>query len=1031
MNLLVFEQKFDRVAPTLFSQCLGVESKLFGIVHDGILLALESQLIDVSWTQILRKQTPSPANFSVRSVESNVDIAYTTQTQTLHLSTSFLTASIALNCPQAFLTYASRLYRQEKCRVRNSALKTFAPYHEGVQLWPVFAVKHYDSFFQACRSLDTLFDVLGILYHLLHRTSHAHMLHIAYEQHLRNRVAVTPQLMVDFMLNWPLHACLGPRATKKILYPKIPFQMFSQTMLENMMRHNGRQDNASSIIVHLIIHTMLCSDAALAQSRPNTLAACVDMMHHRVSAYMRTVHSHNTAQYMRRSSKVLRALTSGYAFLVPHKHILSTTTLSSNPQNVSVCFWVPLQGCAEQKRVFAAVVRESDHKTLWPDDTTPALFIKRGACLDLNPVLTATLSLQPRFHNVVPRLRFSAQTPPSDGVFLPHEQYAQALSMMNAESERHATHMSDVTSPLALARWRCPKVLRYPSYKLWGVPYYKRCFVTIRDLRALAAVFATLQDAQKHVFYLLFWDLPVLVVSWVHKPTICRVVNLLLQTLIQSIPPDKVEHHMTIAKHVMLWSKVLPLLRVLDTGVRAFLRVVLSRGVYLQAVLDASHDAEELAAVVQLLADMQVLVESVQGLPNHDLARVFDHPCVPVPLKRVCYHSALESAAMGLVSSQATVPSHALEDVKLRYADVPCPSASSAQLRTKLNFVLPSQFGRTIVVSRNTRDIANPGILRTHLSESKDHRRASAPQFNMCVHGEEARGEAVFAEALQLLWSRAVDTGLFVPDTGPHDFTLSTDKDARFSDEVFALGFVSSLCVARGLYLPIALSPDLWAYVCYDHSFAVPYQLLFRAFERLKQNAASLSRDERKAVFDVTEQDETVYGDDPYTNDDFLATLTIPNKTLLREFKAGWDVFASSTLNIEQVHPQVVADMFNLPAAATFTDISYAKFAALVVERQCVAEKTKKQPCDFFLTYAASLDAKDLRRVVEFVTGKPRLPLTAYGEPPLTILWVDSPATMPLAQNCTSTLLLPHHAQQNVREFMNPVFHYDTVFGFL
>jgi len=67
-----------------------------------------------------------------------------------------------------------------------------------------------------------------------------------------------------------------------------------------------------------------------------------------------------------------------------------------------------------------------------------------------------------------------------------------------------------------------------------------------------------------------------------------------------------------------------------------------------------------------------------------------------------------------------------------------------------------------------------------------------------------------------------------------------------------------------------------------------------------------------------------------------------------------------------------------------------------------------------------------------FITGKKRLPLYDLGEDKISVNWTGNQLNgLPIAQNCTHTLILPLSPDIITPEMLSPIFDFETVYGFL
>ena len=84
-----------------------------------------------------------------------------------------------------------------------------------------------------------------------------------------------------------------------------------------------------------------------------------------------------------------------------------------------------------------------------------------------------------------------------------------------------------------------------------------------------------------------------------------------------------------------------------------------------------------------------------------------------------------------------------------------------------------------------------------------------------------------------------------------------------------------------------------------------------------------------------------------------------------------------------------------------------------------------------FKDYASRLSNLELKYLVSFITGSPRLPNVIFNENKISVIWTPAPyISLPTAQNCTNTVIL-NCDPKNLVSYMRPIMDFDTVFGYL
>ncbi len=99
---------------------------------------------------------------------------------------------------------------------------------------------------------------------------------------------------------------------------------------------------------------------------------------------------------------------------------------------------------------------------------------------------------------------------------------------------------------------------------------------------------------------------------------------------------------------------------------------------------------------------------------------------------------------------------------------------------------------------------------------------------------------------------------------------------------------------------------------------------------------------------------------------------------------------------------------------------------------RCFEQKNRED--ELFLRYIRTLDQSNLKILLNFITGKKRLPLCELGEEQMSVTWRGEVGKLPIAQNCTNTLIIPADAVDKdvdgLAEVMKPIFRFNTIYGF-
>jgi hypothetical protein len=540
-----------------------------------------------------------------------------------------------------------------------------------------------------------------------------------------------------------------------------------------------------------------------------------------------------------------------------------------------------------------------------------------------------------------------------------------------------------------------------------GVPYPSRCYLSFSDCMLLAPYYAQFTDNQKEFFFVFFLDIDGLdfeVWTKADTPILRKMVDFLdfcLDLLVNVECAKNIRRHFTDPGLKRLWQKLRSFTNFLQPSFKAISSISnIPPRDSLVAIVGARNHAADLSWILKIISTAKIVVVPVLDIPEHKLVEAFYSTLLPPCIKRVVY------ACLAFKNIRCSDPHAPILECKGK-------TVAFRSLRIFMEPTLTFENSQPVIMDRESKCILYPNILRKLISYNINPYSILASHFDVFVSQEPGRGPSVFEEVLKTVWSNAIDNRTFVfnRDTG---FNVSPDVKMRYMDDVFTLGFLSGLCVRRGFYLPFPLSPDLWDYI-YCTEDPIPYRDLFSNYAEFLGMIKDMSDKEVAATLWITEEVVQSSG-----REKLIEQRTVPNKRLLGEFKRGWCVFGN-TVDLSSFKGSEINAVFCEPT--TSTQVTQEGFEAVFIN-SCAKDQ-------LFLKFAQTLDQPQLVRLVEFITGKTRLPFPHIGEHMVGVQWVNEKKPLPLAQNCTNTLILPNDDELSISSFMKPVFEFDSIFGFL
>lgn len=434
-----------------------------------------------------------------------------------------------------------------------------------------------------------------------------------------------------------------------------------------------------------------------------------------------------------------------------------------------------------------------------------------------------------------------------------------------------------------------------------------------------------------------------------------------------SIPPSEP----LIEGHRRMWSKLEPLLQAIPDKYRA--AYYLSSGFPLHACGHAIHYGHKtLDAVLGILRrDDTAITAQVPFRPSISLPLLVT-PWVPPLLKRVVLHNFIRR---GVCVSPRTADDDSLEPSVHRDWVLP---------RVRMLYVPASGDALCITVSRSPVRVLAASTLRRFVSGMRLHNR----NFRVVFLGEPGVGRGVLVEAVGLLFRRAIGGSVLVEyDATGYSIAPRGDLeevgDTLTSDDLFVLGFLSSLCFARGLFLPCRLAHDFWDYI--KSARDTPKAYFRRGILEFEKHAKDMSADVFMDTFGY-------YSPSKSKRRSFMKRLFVPDSDLVSAFREGIRFFTP-------------ADFYRPIETVSCNDVFSSCVCVCDFESfMCVVSETDR--IESFLGLLGDLDIRQLERLLLFITGTQHLPDPSKGDPLISISR-DNTLSLPKSHTCTNQLVLP------------------------
>lgn len=604
-----------------------------------------------------------------------------------------------------------------------------------------------------------------------------------------------------------------------------------------------------------------------------------------------------------------------------------------------------------------------------------SVFLSEGAVVS-NPTLRNLLH---KFNSCVPSLKFKSSGIKSQGIILGRKFMESLFPNLST-----AVIGQDVTRILSL----CKKLKRKSSKASNLVPFDHRCILSLDELRGFVPEFLIMSPATKIFFYLVFWDIgDVKVRHWRGNGRLCEHLNRWLESILHG--PALLKRQIA---RIKFWKKLHPIQNFLIPRARAIISLVHHLHIpSFWAVVEASTDPDQIKEMLNILHDEKVILHPIwQGIVKEDTRMMF-MPGIPAPLKRLMYDS--------MIRCRVTT-SDGFMETKYQYVHT-----IDKFPRIGLRLSTCNSEYKILYLNRYT------GIMCEESAITEFRGTPQNPKdFDLRFFGELGAGQAVFDEVLHEMWKTAVNLHLF--SMQKDGLCVTPDAQETFVSTMFSLGFVSGLCVARGVYLPFIISKDMWDFIFWDIEFEVPYRIIFSAFSDITNRTKDMS----DHLFRTTFGFEDEYELNEQKREEILDSFSIPNRIMLRSFKDGWNTCAGG-INLGSISNE--ASM--ILCAPRMTTIDANSFESVFQINSPMDTK--------FIQVVHTLAREQIETLVKFITGSERLPCVELGSPMINAIWNGVGCEMPIAQNCTNTIVFPQ-GTTDILESIQPILKFSSILGF-
>ena len=425
------------------------------------------------------------------------------------------------------------------------------------------------------------------------------------------------------------------------------------------------------------------------------------------------------------------------------------------------------------------------------------------------------------------------------------------------------------------------------------LPFPKASVLNVSMLSRFSPHFHLFSQNQRYMFYMFFWNiLTEITISSLPRETVrffatlidfCSDWNNAARSDIMHIMPP---HRSTGGNPVdVFWNKWSSHMELFSVQTRAL------------AILGSTNDRNALVPLLSLsqkISEGSVLLREVVPaliqlvshlhlslLPIHNdrvreklgstFSRMLYTDNVRPEMKRVVWQSLVLCRSSSVSISYGPV----VEDLFKA-----CPQLSIA---IPMLFPLDPMITRTVTINRETGLMCNIGHVRLY-------HWLFAEQVEFAFENENGRGPSVQYEVLNRVWKvmlekRALtlcdedNMGCLNISAGPDILGILGEQSHAY---MFTLGFVSGVCLMKGLFLPYPIHIGLWRYLNLSHRpmsqmFSEHFQNMYSIFEHLSNEDISMN-------FGLSESDIGFR-----TRSELVEHNFLPSVSDLEVFKNGWE----------------------------------------------------------------------------------------------------------------------------------------------
>jgi len=671
----------------------------------------------------------------------------------------------------------------------------------------------------------------------------------------------------------------------------------------------------------------------------------------------------------------------------------------------------------------SAILSEVDYEKILMQPTHHCTFVKHGSYMKYaHPWFHQQLE---KFHGFVPKLKFQEHA--SDGILIADDVMKNWLPHVPFTGN----HTNDITKFLNIHKTKkirpkkCLFEMPFPSYSLLQPSQLKLIYEDYELLKA--------SECEREVFYELFWNFPCLPMRC--KPAV-PIMNCIQKVVAHSpayfLPFYNDRFHVNFSRfwdQVSLYMNIKPSQHLFMKAMHAL--ATRDQPNAFPTLADNCSNVPFFMELLHIICKNNILLLPIHNM-NLTLIHLLFSKGIPGCLKRLAW----QSLTLCRFETNQNYPSSLYAD----FSTVIFPEI-------KISLPLTGAYEDSTIINfdRETGTISNIIEFRDLVDEEvmPDH-------FDIRILNEEGQGVSVYAEVLYTMWKNLIDRQVivlydpcgfapgydpcgFAPGYDPCGFTpgyeegfcIASEHGAH-RNELFALGLISGLCLSRGLHLPFPLYVGWWRQLFAPDNgiIMIPLSVLFtERFFTYMAMVEHMSNAELCTVLALEEKEVEFQ-----TREELVTKKFLPSLMNLEIFKMGFDLFMQ---HIPMGH--IAQEMNSIFVEPKKMQMNYENFC------HCFEMNNGNIYDRIFLEYMQAMaSSKGIEKIVQFITGKNRLPYIDLGEDKISVHWYQPTNNhfLPKAQNCTNKLMFPLRENtpvtiEEIHKIMSPIFDFPTVFGFL